>query len=169
MDKQTIAQVQRLLESLGHSPGEIDGIWGPKSQAALDAALDAFAPDSKTDFWDEIEDFDREEFRCKCGGKYCSGFQHEPQEAMVRIAQKVRKHFNTPVRVISGLRCPTWNKLQGGETNSQHIYGEAADIWISGVPWEKGLAYIQSLPEVRFAYHIPNSSNIHFDIPKGQR
>lgn len=36
--KINIAQVQSLLQALGHSPGEIDGVWGSKSQAAMDAA-----------------------------------------------------------------------------------------------------------------------------------
>jgi hypothetical protein len=36
-----------------------------------------------------------------------------------------------PFIVTSGYRCPTLNKLVGGQTNSQHLRGEAADI----VPW----------------------------------
>ena len=33
-----ITQVQSLLQALGHSPGDIDGVWGNQSQAAMDAA-----------------------------------------------------------------------------------------------------------------------------------
>ena len=41
------------------------------------------------DYWDEIEFFDREEFRCQCGGKYCNGFPTEPHEATVRFADAI--------------------------------------------------------------------------------
>ena len=181
----TIRQEQCLLTYLGYDPGEIDGVDGPKTRRALSAfsgdygvgadglvgAVAGTVPRvrKEEDFWTEIPNFSREEFRCKCGGQFCGGFQHEPQETMVRIAQKVRSHFDAPVHIISGLRCPEWNRRQGGKENSQHIYGEAADIWVSGVDWETVLDYVQSLPEVRFAYHIDGSSNVHFDLPKGAR
>ena len=182
MDKQTIEQVQRLLESLGHSPGDIDGIWGKKSQTALDAATAQYVNDinvgdtggGSSDEWDEgfeieVPNFKLEEFRCKCQGQFCNGFPHKPKKDMVRIAQKIRTHFGCPVRVISGLRCETWNRLQSGVAKSQHLYGEACDIWVSGVSWQTVLDYVKSLPDVRWAYHIEGSSNIHFDIPKGKR
>lgn len=34
-----VRAVQRLLNDAGHSPGDIDGIWGPKTEAALRDAL----------------------------------------------------------------------------------------------------------------------------------
>ena len=120
------------------------------------------------DFWDDIEFFDREEFRCKCGGKYCKGFPAEPKEQMVRIANDARKYFCKPGFVVSGLRCKEWNRIQGGVENSQHIYGEACDLQIQGISADKLLAYIQKQPGVRYAYKI-NSTNVHFDIPAGKR
>ena len=119
-------------------------------------------------FWDEIEYFSREEFRCKCGGKYCNGYPYEPQEAMVRLADGARRHFGKPATVISGLRCPQHNANEGGVENSQHIYGEACDIQIPGVSANTLLAWFQSQPGVRYAYAI-NATNVHFDIPKGER
>jgi hypothetical protein len=79
-------------------------------------------------FWDEIEFFDREEFRCKCGGKYCNGFPAEPHESTVRFADAIRKRIGKPIPVNSGLRCPTWNQIQGGVYNSNHMYGGAVDL-----------------------------------------
>ena len=119
-------------------------------------------------FWDEIEFFSREEFRCKCGGRYCNGYPHEPQEAMVRLADGARRHFGKPATVISGLRCPQHNANEGGVENSQHIYGEACDIQIPGISANTLLAWFQSQPGVRYAYAI-NATNVHFDIPKGER
>lgn len=79
-------------------------------------------------FWDEIEFFDREEFRCQCKGKYCNGFPAEPHEATLRFADAIRKRVGKPIPVNSGLRCPTWNQIQGGVYNSNHMSGGAVDL-----------------------------------------
>lgn len=178
MTKETIKQVQQLLLLLGNSPGEIDGIWGAASQAALNATLKATGdnlsqvevPDNNVwDFWAEIKHFKKDEFRCKCGGRYCNGWPAEPKKGMVLIADQIRDHFGKPAAVISGLRCPKWNTIQGGVWNSQHQYGEACDITVYGVTAPELLSYVQSLPGVRYAYHISGSNNVHFDIPAGSR
>ena len=116
--------------------GPIDGIWGKQSKEAAERFLADFAgkpaadknATSKTDFWDEIEFFSREEFRCKCGGLYCQGFPAEPEEKMVRYADEIRKHLGAPVRVNSGLRCKVWNQKNGGASQSQHMTGGACDL-----------------------------------------
>lgn len=118
-------------------------------------------------FWDSIQYFTRREMRCKCG-KYCDGFPAEPQELLMRLADRARAHFGAPAHNVSCLRCPTWNALQGGVANSQHMYGEAMDIRIDGVTGDDLLAFFQQQPEVRYCYKI-NSTNVHFDIPKGKR
>lgn len=119
-------------------------------------------------FWDEIKYFTRKELRCKCGGQYCNGFPAEPQELLVRLAERARVEFGAPAHNVSCLRCNTWNTLQGGVANSQHMYGEAMDIRIDGVTGDALLAFFLRQPEVRYAYKI-NSTNVHFDIPKGAR
>lgn len=120
-------------------------------------------------FWDEIEFFDREEFRCKCGGSYCNGFPAEPKEQLVRIADKLRKNLGVPITIVSGLRCPQWNAIQGGVENSQHMYGEAADIYAKGVSQGRVEAELDAIGGVRYHYPISGSSNVHFDVPKGAR
>ena len=120
-------------------------------------------------FWDEIEFFTREEFRCKCGGKYCNGFPAEPKETLVRIADKLRKNLGVPITVISGLRCDTWNSVQGGVDNSQHKCGEAADIYARGKTQAQVEEELDRIGGVRYHYPIAGSSNVHFDIPKGSR
>lgn len=120
-------------------------------------------------FWDEIEFFDREEFRCKCGGKYCNGYPAEPDERMVRIVDQLRKNLGVPITIVSGLRCKKWNAIQGGVSNSQHMYGEAADIYARGVSQTRVEAELDKIGGVRYHYAIKNSSNVHFDVPKGNR
>lgn len=119
-------------------------------------------------FWDGIRYFKREEFRCKCGGRYCNGFPAEPKEQLVELLDAAREHFGRPAHIISGLRCPTWNRIQDGVANSQHMYGEAADIRADGVTADALLAFFQGRPGVRYAYKI-DSTNVHVDVPKGSR
>lgn len=119
-------------------------------------------------FWDEIKHFSRNELRCKCGGRYCNGFPAEPQELLVRLAERARNYFGAPAHNVSCLRCRQHNANSGGVANSQHMYGEAMDIRITGVSGDRLLAFFKSQPEVRYAYKI-NDTNVHFDIPKGAR
>lgn len=173
----TIFQQQCLLAYLGYSPGAIDGISGANTQKAARAFLEAngLKPEAletglleavgKRDFWNEIRHFTREEFRCKCAGKYCSGYPAQMREEAVRIADAAREHFGRPAHVVSGLRCPQWNRIQGGVENSQHMSGEAIDLRIDGVDAAALQRFVSGQPNHRYSYCI-NSTNVHFDIPR---
>lgn len=195
----TDKQKQHLLGYLGYYAGDIDGIYGPQTKAAVERfqkdfggiVVDGLAgdetdkalrhavaygmPEKKQDakpqagtFWDEIKYFTREEFKCKCGGQFCDGYPAEMQEAVVKIADAAREHFGRPALVISGLRCKQWNAHEGGVANSQHMYGEAIDLRIDGVEAETLRQFVANQPGHRWSYCI-NSTNVHFDIPKGER
>ena len=43
--------------------------------------------------------------------------------------QPLRDHFKEPVYISSGFRCAALNGVVGGAKKSQHMYGEAADIY----------------------------------------
>ena len=160
-----------------------DGYGGPETDKQLRYAVynDLKKPEleeevviSETEtpagtFWDGIRHFKREEFRCKCGGKYCNGYPSEPDERMVRIADQLRKNLGVPVTIVSGLRCKTWNAIQNGHAQSQHMYGEAADIYAKGVSQSLVEAELDKIGGVRYHYPIKNSNNVHFDVPKGNR
>lgn len=176
----TVKQRQHLLAYLGYYTAPVDGIWGPGSRSALDAfrrdcAEDTddalrravyLAPDREEpeDFWEGIAFFTPEEVRCRCGGRYCGGFPHTVQPLLMEIADRARRWSGHPITVVSGLRCDTWNRLQGGVENSQHRFGEALDVYFRGVTPEAALAWLQSQPDVRYAYRISGCDNIHFDI-----
>lgn len=155
---------------------EEDGVFGQNTAGeALNQMLsgeplqvdeDITVPATGT-FWDEIEFFTEEEFKCKCGGRYCNGYPARMQEQVVRICDAARRHFGRPGHVISGLRCPTHNANEGGVANSQHMYGEAVDLQIEGVGSDALMAFIQTQPH-RYTYKI-NGTNVHVDIPKGAR
>lgn len=166
----TIKQRQCLLAYLGYYVGDIDGIWGTLSKTAMDSfkadfkgldmpnipenapekalkhavAYDLFKTEPVKDktgtFWDEIEYFTREEFRCQCKGKYCNGFPVEPQEKLVRTVNEIRKRLGVPVTIVesggSGVRCEIHNRNVGGVENSDHKTGNAADLHSDKSPEE---------------------------------
>ena len=184
----TDKQKQNLLAYLGYYTGEVDGIFGEKSAQATEAfqrdfGLDVdriFGPATEksikhavaygmpvkketTNFWDGIKHFDREEFRCKCGGKYCNGFPVEPSEKLVKLADRVREHFGASAVVSSGIRCETHNAKVGGVANSRHKYGTAMDFCISGLPASLVLPFVQAQPDTNYAYAIDNNY-VHMDV-----
>ena len=48
--------------------------------------------------------------------------------------QKARDHFGKPMIITSGYRTTAHNIKQGGVSNSNHVFGNAADVYINGVP-----------------------------------
>lgn len=125
-----------------------DGHGGPETDKALRNAVakDLTRPEPLPDseptgtFWDEIEFFTREEFRCQCGGKYCNGFPVEPQEKMVRTVNEIRRRLGVPVQIVtaggSGVRCRQHNAAVSGAANSLHTTGNAADLHSDKSPQE---------------------------------
>lgn len=150
-----------------------DGVFGEKTETRILQAVAkgekkkaATVPDknvgSKTGtFWDNVKHFDRSEYACKCGK--CGGFPVEPKEKLVRAEDKVREHFGVPVRNSSGVRCSAHNARVGGVSNSRHLSGKAVDFCVSGFSASSVLPYVQSLPEIRYAYAI-DRNYVHMDI-----
>ena len=64
---------------------------------------------------------------------------------LVSVLQKIRDHFGKSVTITSAYRTPQKNKAVGGTTYSQHLYGRAADIKISGVTPKKVAAYAETI------------------------
>ena len=190
----TLKQKQALLAYLGYYDGPLDGLWGQQSQRAtidfqraymeqedvdgifgsatekriLEVIATGEQPkesvqiDTDADWWKDIRYFQRAEFHCPCGR--CGGFPVEPDEALVRLADKVRAHFDAPATVSSGVRCQAHNdELPGSAKNSYHVRGKAMDFCVRGVPGAKLLAYVNTLP-VHYAYQINGSDFVHMDV-----
>lgn len=66
---------------------------------------------------------------------------------LVEVLETIRIYFNAPVTVSSGYRTEARNKAVGGSAYSQHKYGLAADICVSGVAPEKVASYAETLLE----------------------
>lgn len=71
---------------------------------------------------------------------------------LVELLQKIRDHFGKPVVINSGYRTAKHNKDVGGAAYSQHLYGMAADIKVTGVKPSAVAAYAETL--------LPNSGGI---------
>ena len=64
---------------------------------------------------------------------------------LVTILQNIRTHFGRAVTITSAYRTPPKNKACGGTTYSQHLYGKAADIKVSGITPKKVAEYAETL------------------------
>lgn len=73
-------------------------------------------------------------------------------QELVDVLQKIRDHFGKPLIINSGYRTEAKNRAVGGAQYSQHKYGTAADIRISGVSQKRIAGYAEEL--------LPNSGGI---------
>jgi len=89
---------------------------------------------------DLTKNFSRAEFACKCG---CG--TNAINHMLVLFLQKIRDHFDKPIKVVSGLRCAKRNAQVGGAKHSQHLLGNAADIVIDGVKPKEVAAFAATL------------------------
>lgn len=56
------------------------------------------------------------------------------------VLQPLRDWIGCPILIGSGYRCPMLNRIVGGVENSQHMKGQAVDIFINGdTVWGKML------------------------------
>ena len=153
----------------------VDGYGGPETDKALKYAVynnlekpesvdeDIDVPTKTGTFWDHIRYWSREEFRCRCGGKYCNGFPAEPDQTLVELVDDIRHKAGRPGIPSSGLRCATWNSIQGGVANSDHMKGKALDFSIEGMSGAQLLSLAQADPRTRYAYII-DGGWVHVDV-----
>lgn len=125
----------------------VDGLYGIKTDAAMIDAISRgwYKPTvassttaSKTEtvaigiYGSKY--FTRDEFRCTCGR--CGGFPVEPTKALVAGCDKLRESAGVPLNIVaaggSGVRCAVHNREVGGASNSNHLYGKAADLHPTG-------------------------------------
>lgn len=166
--EQSRLATEKFQKAYGLEP---DGIFGNATQKRIREVIGTEeAPAVEQDdimgdasFWRDIRYWSKEEFQCRCGGKYCDGFPQEPDEKLVKLADRVRTYFGRPGYSSSGLRCKTWNEIQGGVRNSRHMEGKALDFRIAGSTAQQVLAFIQNLPGVRYAYDI-DGTYVHMDV-----
>ena len=154
-------------------PKEHDGVYGKKSDILL------------RHLWNVhkyCKNFKPEEFRCGCGGRYCTGYPTYLKAKECKHIQAIRDLYKTPMQITSGLRCRTFNtRLSGSSQNSRHVTGKAVDFYMPGKTDSlnghvKIIKVIKQLPNHNWSYcngycskgysvHAPNmGSAIHTDV-----
>lgn len=145
-NKENIKKFQKV--AFPNQPKEWDGIWGAKT----DNAARTFYNTKKV-----TKNFEPQEFKCECNGRYCCGYPSFMKQNELKNLQAIRDHYGKPMTITCGLRCPTQNRKVGGVSNSGHLTGKAADFNIKGVTdsvpnRNKALKWIVKLPNHKFTY-----------------
>ena len=176
---------KKYLNALGFDCGKVNNTWDEKCKKATLALQKKYFTRKKdhdsiygtdTDIllqslWNcrDLKYFKLEEFKCKCGGKYCTGYPAVLSRSLVtKLDKKLRPKYGA-ISIISGMRCKTWNAKQGGVSNSRHRYGKAVDFQCAesrkGVTARKKIiTYCKKI----FRYSYGNTSgmgaSIHVDV-----
>ncbi len=104
------------------------------------------------------------EFNCKCGKCDSPAFLNPK---LITYLDEMRKHFKKPVVITSGIRCKEYNNsLPGSSKSSQHLKGNAADVYIKGVdPKEIHLWWYKNVSNGYSYYGTPNmGTSVHVQV-----
>lgn len=141
--------IKKFQKSVFANSSEHDGVPGPKTDTALMHWYNVFK---------YTKNFDPKEFKCECGGRYCSGYPDYMKPNELKNIQAIRDHWGKPITVTCGLRCKGYNrKLNGSIQNSKHLTGQAIDFYQSGVTdtlanRKKAIKWIKTLPNHTYTY-----------------
>jgi zinc D-Ala-D-Ala carboxypeptidase len=106
-----------------------DGVVGPATQRVLNS-LQSLDGSTAHFEWSEFYSHDGKGFS---GGKVAPATVRENVRRLMYKLEAVRKKAgNRPITIVSGFRSISHNQSVRGASNSQHMYGDAADIIISG-------------------------------------
>ncbi len=84
-------------------------------------------------------------------------------EQLVNYLQAIRDHFGKPVNISSAFRCAKRNTAVGGVSNSMHIKGKAADIYIEGVTPGEIAKYAESIGILGIGLYESDGNFVHID------
>lgn len=175
----TIETRQKYLKALGFYAGEIDGSEGKLTKAAYTKLQNKYF--TRTQDKDGIygnntdillrnaynvhiyaKNFRLEEFKCNCGGRYCTGYPKVISVQLLKNIQAIRDKYGATT-ITSGLRCQKFNdSLIGSIKNSYHIRGKAVDFvnksTLMPSDRRKVMAYWRQLNQAGYTYCNENGS-----------
>lgn len=135
---------------------DIDGIYGRDTDILLRHVYNVLM---------YSENFTPDEFRCECGGKYCSGYPDRMRAKTIKLAQQIRTFYGKPMYITSGLRCRKINNmLAGSASQSKHLKGMAIDYYIQGrtdslTARKLTINTVKAFPEHEYSYGNGIDSN----------
>lgn len=156
----SVRERQIYLKALGFYNGAIDEIEGNMTKLAYKALQNKYFIRAKdkdgiygnnTDIllrnaynFKDSKYFRLEEFKCQCGGKYCTGYPTVIDPSLIKNLNQLREIYGS-IKITSGLRCPKHNQMVGGVSNSKHVLGKASDTYQSNMcsTYDKRKIYIQ--------------------------
>jgi len=104
--------------------------------------------------------FALDEFACHCG----CGF-NSINPLLLALMDDIREKAGVPIIVTSGCRCEYWNRHEGGEENSQHLYGNACDFTCEEISMEQLAQWAEELQADGVGRY---STWIHADCREGR-
>lgn len=143
------ANIKKFQKKYMLRKSDWDGIYGPNTDNLLRHVYNVTVC---------TKNFKPEEFRCECGGRYCSGYPTWMKANQLRHIQAIRNHWGRPMIVTSGMRCRKYNSVIGGSiVNSKHLVGSATDFYIKGVSdtlahRKDSIEWIKMLPNHTYTY-----------------
>lgn len=123
----TAAAVRRFQSAYGLTA---DGIVGSQTQSVLNS-LESADGSTAHFAWSEFHSKDGSAF--SGGNVGSSTVQANIRRLMYKLEALRKKAGNRSISITSGFRSINHNRNVGGASNSQHTYGIAADIVVSGV------------------------------------
>jgi len=112
--------------------------------------------------------FNMNEFKCKDGAEVPHRYRGNVV-ALVGVLEKLRKHFDSPITVISGYRTKEYNLRCGGMPKSKHLDASAADMRVSGHAAEDVAKVLEdmiadgTIPQGGIGVY-PSQNFVHYDI-----
>lgn len=137
---------QKVLKTLGFYKGEINGLWDATTKNAVKRFQEKYMPKkywdggkytSAVDKWIVSAErvkrlaphFKITDFKCQCGGNYCTGMPDYLNENLLKLIETTRNHFGKPMIITCGERCKKQNAAQSGSVSfSYHETGDAVDF-----------------------------------------
>ena len=108
------------------------------------------------------KNFDSTETHCSCG--QCGG---NVTMEFIRKLQLLRDICGHSLPIDSGYRCATYNKQIGGAGDSRHVYGDAADIGVTGMTHRQYLELIGHAVQLGFTGFGLGIGFLHLDTRPG--
>ena len=144
---------------------DIDGKYGKDTDILLRNAY-------RVHKW--TKNFKLEEFKCGCGGKYCTGYPVVLNPHLLNNIQTLRNKYGA-MTITSGMRDTKHNaSLVGSSATSRHLKGKAVDFVCADSKTLAGrkkiMAEFKRLPNFHYTYcnengNHPNMGNaIHIDV-----
>ena len=175
---------QTRMKELGFYTGKVDNKEGPLTKKAYLKMQKKYFPKSEQDgdygaktdillqsLWNcrDLKHFKLEEFKCDCGGRYCTGYPAVMNRTLLTKLDKTLRPKYGPMTILSGVRCNKRNAEVGGVPNSKHKLGKAADFQCAesrkGVSSRNDIVKY-CLKHFRYAYgNTPGmGASIHVDV-----